>query len=105
MGSAKNQANVTVFYSTDRLMLRASYNRRGQVVNGLMNGLNVYEAPYSQVDLNAAYNFTPALSLTASILNATEEESRSYLGNDTKARFYANSYAGRVAYMGLNYKF
>ena len=105
MGSAKNQANVTVFYSTDRLMLRASYNRRGLVVNGLMNGLNVYEAPYSQVDLNASYNFTPQLSLTASVLNATEEESRSYLGNDTKSRFYSNNYAGRVAYMGLNYKF
>ena len=105
VGSAKNQANVTVFYSTDRLMLRASYNRRGLVVNGLMNGLNVYEAPYSQVDLNASYNFTPALSLTASVLNATEEESHSYLGNDTKSRFYSSNYAGRVAYVGLNYKF
>jgi len=105
IGSAKNQANLTVFYSTDRLMLRASYNRRGEVVNGLVNGLNEYVEPYSQVDLNAAYNFTKQLSLTASVLNLTEEESRSHLGNDTKKRYYANSYAGRMAYMGLNYKF
>ncbi|MGH8855902.1 MAG: TonB-dependent receptor, partial [Telluria sp.] len=43
VGSAKNQANLTVFYSTDKLLARASYNRRGEVVNGLVNGLNVYE--------------------------------------------------------------
>jgi TonB-dependent receptor len=105
VGSARNQANLTVFYSNDRYMLRASYNRRGEVVNGLVNGLNVYEEPYSQIDLNAAYNFTPQLSLTASVLNLTKEESRAHLGNDTKQRFYSNGYAGRVAYVGLNYKF
>lgn len=105
VGSARNQANLTVFYETDRLLLRASYNRRGEVVDGLVNGLNVYEDPYSQVDLNAAYNFSKQLSLTASVLNLTRQETRSHLGNDTKARFYSNGYAGRVAYVGLNYKF
>ncbi|WP_312515289.1 TonB-dependent receptor [Massilia sp.] len=105
VGSAKNQANLTVFYSNDQMMLRASYNRRGEVVNGLVNGLNVYDEPYSQVDLNASYNFTKELSLTASVLNLTEEESRSRLGNDTKARYYSSGYTGRVAYVGLNYKF
>lgn len=86
-------------------MLRASYNRRGEVVRGLVNGLNFYDEPYYQVDLNAAYNFTPAFSLSASVLNLTKEETRSYLGNDTKDRFYTNGYAGRVAYLGLTYKF
>lgn len=105
VGSAKNQANLTVFYSNDQMMLRASYNRRGEVVNGLVNGLNVYDEPYSQVDLNASYNFTKELSLTASVLNLTEEESRSRLGNDTKSRYYSSGYTGRVAYVGLNYKF
>jgi TonB-dependent receptor len=105
VGSARNQANVTVFYETDKILLRASYNRRGEVVNGLVNGLNVYSDPYSQVDLNAAYNFTKQLSLTASVLNVTRQETRSHLGNDTKDRFYSNGYAGRIAYAGLNYKF
>ena len=105
VGSAKNQANFTVFYENEKLLLRASYNRRGEVVQGLVNGLNVYEEPYQQIDLNAAYNFTPALSLTASVLNLTEEETRSHLGNDTKARFYTNSYAGRVMYLGMTWKF
>lgn len=105
VGSARNQLNLTVFYSTDKFLARASYNRRGEVVNGLVNGLNVYEEPYSQIDVNLAYNFTKKLSLTASVLNLTEEETRAHLGNDTKARFYSNGYAGRVAYVGLNYKF
>lgn len=105
VGSAKNQANFTVFYETEKLLLRASYNRRGEVVDGLVNGLNVYEEPYQQIDLNAAYNLTRDLSLTASVLNLTREEQRAHLGNDTKDRFYSNSYAGRVVYMGLTYKF
>ena len=105
VGSAKNQTNFTVFYETQKLLLRASYNRRGEVVQGLVNGLNVYEEPYQQIDLNAAYNITPAFSVSASVLNLTEEETRSHLGNDTKDRFYSNGYAGRVLYMGVTYKF
>ncbi|MGH8853566.1 MAG: hypothetical protein ACREWI_04705, partial [Telluria sp.] len=64
-----------------------------------------YEEPFAQLDLNVAYNLTKQLSLTASVLNLTEEESRAHLGNDTKKRFFSNGYAGRVAYFGLNYKF
>jgi TonB-dependent receptor len=105
VGSARNQVNLTVFYETDKLLLRASYNRRGEVVDGLQNGLNVYEDPYSQIDLNAAYNITKELSLTASVLNLTRQETRAHLGNDTSNRFYSNGYAGRIAYVGLNYKF
>jgi len=105
VGSAKNQVNLTVFYETDRYLVRASYNRRGEVVDGLVNGLNAYEEPYSQIDLNAAYNFSKQLSLTASVLNLTRQETRSHLGSDTRDRFYSNGYAGRIAYMGLNYKF
>lgn len=105
VGSAKNQTNLTVFYGNDLYMLRASYNRRGEVVGGLVNGLNVYGEPYSQIDLNAAYNLSKELSLTASVQNLTREETRSHLGNDTKDRFYANGYAGRIMYLGLTYKF
>jgi TonB-dependent receptor len=105
VGSAKYQANVTLFYETQQFLARVSYNKRGEVVDGLVNGLNVYQEPYSQVDLNVAYNITKELSLTASVLNLTREETRSHLGNDTKDRFYSNGYAGRVAYFGLNYKF
>ncbi|MCV2351471.1 TonB-dependent receptor [Paucibacter sp. Y2R2-4] len=104
-GSAKTQANLTVFYETKDLLLRASYNHRGEVVNGLSSGMTVYSDPYAQVDLNAAYNFTDHLSLTASVLNLTKAESRQHLGNDTTARLVGNYYSGRVLYTGLSYKF
>lgn len=105
VGSAKNQANFTVFYENDRFLARASYNRRGEVVGGLNNGLTVYTEPYDQLDLNAAYQFNDSLTLTGSVLNATKSEQRSHLGNDTRDRFISNIYSGRQVYLGLMYKF
>ncbi|HVI58646.1 MAG TPA: TonB-dependent receptor [Luteimonas sp.] len=105
VGSAKNQANFTVFYENEHFLARASYNRRGEVVDGQVNGLNVYEEPYEQIDLNASYTFLGNMTVSASVLNLTEEESRSHLGNDTEDRFYSNGYAGRIYYLGLTYKF
>lgn len=105
VGSAKNQANLTVFYETDRFLARASYNRRGEVVGGLVNGMTQYTEPYDQLDLNVAYNFTEALTFTASVLNATKSEQRIYLGNDTQSRLISNLYSGRQIYFGATYKF
>jgi iron complex outermembrane receptor protein len=105
VGSSKTQWNASVFYEKHGFLLRASYNRRGTQVEGLVSGLNVYNDPYQQVDLNAQYNITPALSLTASVINLTKEEATSHLGNDTKARFYSSQYTGRRFYAGVQWNF
>ena len=105
VGSAKTQINGSIFYETDKILLRASYNRRGETVGGIQSGLNAYSDPYEQVDLNASYNFFDNLQLTASVINLTKSEQRAHLGNDTKDRFLTNSYSGRRAYLGLAYKF
>ncbi|KRF01871.1 hypothetical protein ASG87_10205 [Frateuria sp. Soil773] len=105
VGSAKTQANVSVFYENDRFLARASYNRRGTMVGGIVSGLNIYSEPYDQVDLNASYDLMKNLTVTGSVLNLTKSEQRQHLGDDTKARFYDNTYAGRVLYLGLTYKF
>ncbi|HDS1573043.1 TPA: TonB-dependent receptor [Stenotrophomonas maltophilia] len=105
VGSAKNQANVTVFYENEKFLARASFNRRGQVVGGLNNSLTVYTEPYDQLDLNVAYNLTPDWTLTASVINATKSEQRVHLGSDTKARLISNTYAGRQLYFGATWKF
>ncbi|MOA57342.1 hypothetical protein D3C78_1815000 [compost metagenome] len=52
-----------------------------------------------------AYNLTPDWTVTASVLNATKSELRSYLGNDSQARLLSNIYAGRQLYFGVNWKF
>ncbi|MEZ0496255.1 TonB-dependent receptor [Sphingomonas sp. IW22] len=105
VGSAKTQLNGSVFYENDRMLLRASYNRRGEVVGGLASGLNVYTAPYEQVDINASYELFEGVLLTASVINLTKSEERQYLGNDTEDRFVRSNYFGRRAYVGLSYNF
>ncbi|WP_311267753.1 TonB-dependent receptor [Sphingobium sp. WCS2017Hpa-17] len=105
VGSAKTQLNASLFWETDKFLVRASYNRRGKVVRGIASGLNIYDDPYEQVDLNASYNINEKLSLTASVINLTKSEQRQHLGNDTKDRFYSNVYAGRRAYVGVTYNF
>lgn len=105
VGSADTQINASVFYENDRLLVRASYNRRGEVVEGLQSGLNVYTEPYQQVDINASYELMNGLVLSASVINLTKSEERQHLGNDTDARFVRRNYFGRRAYVGLSYKF
>jgi TonB-dependent receptor len=105
VGSAKTQFNASIFYESSKMLLRASYNRRGEVVGGLSSGLNTYTAPYEQVDLNASYKLFDGLTLTASIINLTKSEEWQYLGNDTKDRFVGSTYSGRRGYVGVSYNF
>src|SRR3546814_805731 len=86
VGSAKTQVNASLFYEHGPILLRGSYNRRGEVVGGLSSGLNIYSDPYEQVDLNASYDLFDNLQLTASVINLTKSEQRKHLGNDTKDR-------------------
>ena len=105
VGSAKTQWNASVYYEKHGVLLRASYNRRGEQVEGLVSGLNVYNDPYQQVDLNAQYTITKGVSLTASVINLTKETQKSHLGNDTKDRFYSSNYSGRRFYAGVQWNF
>jgi TonB-dependent receptor len=105
VGSAKTQWNASVFYEKHGVLLRASYNRKGEVVGGIVSGLNVYSDPYQQVDLNAQYNITDQISLTASVINLTKSELSQHLGNDTTDRFYSSNYTGRRFYAGVQWNF
>lgn len=105
VGSAKTQWNASVFYEKHGVLLRASYNRKGEQVGGIVSGLNVYSDPYAQVDLNAQYGLTDHISLTASVINLTKSEQRAHLGNDTTARYYSSQYTGRRFYTGVQWTF
>jgi iron complex outermembrane receptor protein len=105
VGSAKYQYNLSAFYETDDYSIRASYNKRGETVLGINSGLNVYQDPYDQVDVNASYALTERWLLSASVINLTKSESTSRLGNDTDARFLSNSYSGRRYYAGITFNF
>ena len=105
VGSSRTQVNGSLFYEAHGLLLRASYNRRGSRVGGLVSGFTQYSRPYQQIDLNAAYNFTDNFNITASVINLTREEEIEQLGNDTSARLVSDIYTGRRFYAGVSYKF
>ena len=105
VGSARTQVNASVFYENRFMLLRASYNRRGELVNGIVSGLIFFSEPYQQVDLNASWYVLQNLSVNGSVINLTRSEDRQHLGNDTSARFYASTYGGRLLYLGVNFKF
>lgn len=107
IGSSKYQLNFSAFYEDDLFNLRASYNKRGPSVGGYNASweTNYYSAAYDQVDLNANYNLTEMLVLSASVINLTKSETYVHLGNDTDKRFIQNAYGGRRYYMGATYRF
>jgi TonB-dependent receptor len=105
VGSARTQVNESVFYENKFMLLRASYNRRGEQVNGIVAGLNTYSDPYQQVDLNASWYVLKDLSINGSVINLTRSVDRQHLGNDTTARYYSSTYSGRIFYLGANLKF
>ncbi|WP_462158735.1 TonB-dependent receptor [Pseudoalteromonas sp. GB56] len=105
VGSADNQFNFSVYFENDTYSVRASYNRRGETALGLADGLTVYQEPYQQVDLNASYSLMDNLSLTASVINLTKEEPRTFYGQDSTARLRSSSYTGQRYYAGLTYRF
>ncbi|MBB1297004.1 TonB-dependent receptor [Pseudoalteromonas sp. SR41-7] len=105
IGSAKYQYNTSVYYEGGYFNVRASYNKRGETVLGLNSGLNVYQDPYEQIDVNASVNLYDGLSLTAAVINLTKSESVTRLGNDTDARLLNTSYSGRRFYAGFYYSF
>ena len=105
VGSADDQFNFSAYFEDDNYSVRASYNRRGKMALGLADGLTVSQEPYQQVDLNASFSVMENLVLSASVINLTEEESRTYYGDDSEARLRSSSYSGRRYYAGLTYRF
>ncbi|MBD8881611.1 TonB-dependent receptor [Rhodanobacter sp. 7MK24] len=105
IGSAKYAGNLSLFYQKNGLLLRASSNWTGRVMDGLAAGLPEYTAPYNEIDLNGQYQINKHLMVTASVLNLTRSTTRSYLGSDTTDRLNTLEYDGRQYYVGLTYNF
>jgi len=102
-GTAKHQYNLSVYYENDDFSVRASYNWKDDRANRIHKGYNMYTKDYGQLDVNAAYNITENLSLTASVVNLTQELEEGYWKQEN--RFTYNQYTGRRFYLGANYNF
>lgn len=104
-GTAEESFNFSVFFEREDYSVRASYNYTSEQVLGLASGLTMFRDAYDQVDINGSYSITDNISVNASVVNLTESEQYTYLGDDTKDRFVSNVYSGRRFYIGMNMRF
>lgn len=102
-GTAKHQYNVSVYFERDFYSIRASYNWKSDRAAGIHQGYNYYDKAYGQLDVNASYNITDALTLTASAVNLTKAVSQGYWKQENRMTYY--NYHGRRFYVGASYKF
>ncbi|MBJ6123669.1 TonB-dependent receptor [Sphingomonas sp. BT553] len=99
-------ANVTVFYATGPVELRASYNRIGralQSADGDTPTRDLYQQPRQQVDVQARFAMREGLELVGQVQNLTKEP---FIVRQGTGRDYLNYFfpVGRTFWLGLSWK-
>jgi len=98
--------NLTVFYATGPVELRASYNRIGralQSADGDTPTRDLYQEPRQQVDVQARLVVREGLDLVAQVQNLTKEP---FIVRQGTGRDYVNYFfpVGRTFWLGLSWK-
>ena len=98
-------ANMTVFYLTGRVELRASYNRIGralQSADGDTPPRDLYQQPRQQIDLQARVALRPGLDLVGQVQNLTKTP---FVVKQGVRQRYVNYYfpVGRTFWLGLSW--
>lgn len=99
-------ANLTLFYGTGPVELRASYNRIGralQSADGDTATRDLYQEPRQQVDVQARYAVGPGLELVGQVQNLTKSP---FVVRQGVRRDYVNYFfpVGRTFWLGLTWK-
>ncbi len=99
-------ANLTVFYATGPVELRASYNRIGralQSADGDTPTRDLYQEPRQQVDVQARYAVREGVELVGQVQNLTKE---AFVVRQGVGRDYLNYFfpVGRTFWLGLSWK-
>ncbi|OAN63911.1 TonB-dependent receptor [Sphingomonas sp. TDK1] len=98
--------NVTLFYATGPVELRASYNRIGralQSADGDTPTRDLYQEPRQQLDLQARLTLHHGLELVGQVQNLTKEP---FIVRQGVGRDYVNYFfpVGRTFWLGLSWK-
>lgn len=99
-------ANLTAFYVTGPVEVRASYNRIGravQSVDGDTPTRDLYQEPRQQVDVQARATVRPGIELVAQVQNLTKEPFVVRQGIDRSLVNYFFP-VGRTFWLGLSWK-
>ncbi len=99
-------ANLTVFYATGPVELRASYNRIGralQSADGDTPTRDLYQEPRQQVDVQARLAVREGVELVGQVQNLTKAP---FVVRQGTGRDYLNYYfpVGRTFWLGLSWK-
>ncbi len=98
---SKNSLNLTVFYESGPIGVRAAYNWRDEYlrnVNFTANNSLSQEA-LGQLVISGSYDLSENLSLTASVINVTDEQNRIFNLNEDRPMFYTGT--GRRFLVGI----
>jgi TonB-dependent receptor len=83
LDNSKVQANVALWYETDKFQARVALNRRSKRAAGLnqvwsTQGLTLYQSPTEYVDASVSYDINPMFTVYLQGLNLTDEYENYY---------------------------
>ena len=99
-------ANLVGIYEQDQFQVRIAYNWRDKFLSQTNRGNSrnpTYVEAYSQIDLNASYNFSENLTVSLEAINLTGENRRDY-GRTTSQLWYLEDMGPRYQ-LGARYTF
>ena len=106
-GFSKNAFNVIAFYEIDGFQARLAYNWRDAYLklrsDGLLNGLPRHVDDYGQWDFSTSYDITENMTISAEIINVTDEEIFEYA--DIEERMTLIQYTGTRYQVGITGRF
>jgi len=107
-GLAENSFNITAFYDDGTFQGRLSYNWRDSFLlarTGLIgsSGIPEHTDDFGQLDFSSSYNVNEKLSISAEIINITNERSLQFA--DIRERVTNIEYTGRRYFVSARYTF
>ena len=105
VGQPDQTRNLTVFYASKGLELRAAYNYQGKALRSIVPDIawqDLYWAPRAQVDLQASYRISPEWTVFGQVQNLNRRRMTSYTG--PSQNLLKDTYSvPMVAWIGLRY--
>lgn len=89
-GNSENQANASVYYETDNVSVRLSYNFRSEAYGGLTSGSQLVTSAYDQWDATADWSVTEQITLFMTAVNVTNEVIYQHTDDGIPVGFYEN---------------
>lgn len=106
-GFSENTFNLIAFYETEEFQARLAYNWRDEFLSARQgvrsNGIPEHVSAYGQFDFSTSYDFNENFTVSAEVINLTDEQSLEYA--DVRERVTLVQYNGRRFQAGVTVRF